>query len=477
VKRFLPFDPNQPLLLPPDLREALPAGHTALLLLDLVEALDLSEVHAGIAEEQWGGKPGFDPRVMVRVWIYAYAMGVRSSRKVQQALIENVAFRVVAHNQTPGYWALNRFRTQHREALGNLLAQTVRIAVGLGLVKLGNVAIDGTKVRANASRHKAMSYGRMDAAEAHLKAEIDAYLDTCDQQDERDDEVFGPDDDGMSLPVGLRDRQARRNQIAAAKRELEQRARDRRAREQEKRREAATAEGRAYEPREAAQDAVPRAADQVNFTDPESRIMLSSDGAFVQAFNAQAAVDASSHIVLAASVSNQAPDAEHFPGLVNEAISTTGRVPEVVTADAGYYSAKNVAHAEAVGCEPLIPPDKLRRREWRAQQAPKGRIPKNLSVPDRMRRRLATKEGKRLYLQRQASVEPVFGATKGARGLRQFLHRGVEKNHHLFRFDMAVHNVLKILAQARCRLTPPPSRPDERQRRTQAATLAAPAAA
>ena len=471
MKRFIPFDPDQPLLLPPDLRDALPAGHTALLLLDLVEALDLSEVHAGIAEEQWGGKPGFDPRVMVRVWIYAYAMGLRSSRKVQQALIENVAFRVIAHNQTPGYWALNRFRTQHRVALGNLLAQTVTMAMGLGLVKLGNVAIDGTKVRANASKHKAMSYGRMDAAEARLKAEIDAYLESCDQQDERDDEVFGPDDDGMSLPVGLRDRQVRRNKIAIAKRELEQRARDRRAREQEQRREAAAAEGRGYEPRDKIEDAVPKGSDQINFTDPESRIMLSSEGAFVQAFNAQAAVDASSHIVLAAGVSSVAPDAEHFPGLVNETIATTGCVPELFTADAGYHSSKNVAHASAVGSDALIPPDKIRRSEWHAQQAPAGAIPDGLSVKDRMRLRLATKEGKRAYLQRQASVEPVFGATKGARGLRQFLHRGLHKNHHLFRFDMAVHNVLKILRHAPCRLAQPPSRPSGRPRPEPTATF------
>ena len=476
VKRFIPFDPDQPLLLPPDLRDALPAGHTALLLLDLVEALDLSEVHAGIAEEQWGGKPGFDPRVMVRVWIYAYAVGLRSSRKVQQALIENVAFRVVAHNQTPGYWALNRFRTQHREALGNLLAQTVRMALGLGLVRLGNVAIDGTKVRANASKHKAMSYGRMDAAEARLKAEVDAYLDTCDQQDDRDDEVFGPDDDGMSLPVGLRDRQVRRNKIAAAKRELEQRARERRAREQEQRREAAAVEGRAYEPRDKIEDATPKDSDQINFTDPESRIMQ-RDGAFVQAFNAQAAVDTSSHIVLAAGVSNVAPDAQHFAGLVNETIATTGRVPELFSADAGYHSIKNVAYASAVGSDALIPPDRIRRSEWHAQQAPTGEIPNDLSIPDLMRRRLATPEGKRLYLQRQASVEPVFGATKGARGLRQFLHRGLHKNHHLFRFDMVVHNVLKILRQAQRQPTQPPSTPSAPQPPQPAATIITAAAA
>ncbi|MDF1523538.1 MAG: transposase, partial [Trueperaceae bacterium] len=207
MKRFIPFDPDQPLLLPPDLREALPAGHTALLLLDVVEELDLSEVHAGVAEEQWGGKPGFDPRVMVRVWIYAYAVGLRSSRKVQQALIENVAFRVVANNQTPGYWALNRFRTQHRVALGNLLAQTVTIAMDLGLVKLGNVAIDGTKVRGNASKHKAMSYERMLKSELELEAEIKELLEqaeAADQDEAKTPEVGGWDE---RLPEELRLRQ------------------------------------------------------------------------------------------------------------------------------------------------------------------------------------------------------------------------------------------------------------------------------
>ena len=464
MKRFIPFDPDQPLLLPPDLREALPEGHTALLLIDLVDQLDLTEVYERLADERWGGKPGFDPRMMVCVWFYAYANGVRSSRKVAQALVENVAFRVVANNQTPGHWALNRFRTTHSEALGNLLVQTVTLASGLGLVKLGNVAIDGTKIKANASKHKAMSYGRMDSTEARLKAEIDAYLEDCDRQDEEDDSTYGPDDDGMSLPEELRDTQARRSRIAAAKRELEERAKDRRAREQEKRREAAAKEGRSYRPRQKVEDAKPKDSDQVCFTDPESRIMKNGTGEIVQGYNAQAAVDTSSHIVVAAAVSNQAADAEHFQSLTTETIETTGRTPKHFTADPGYYSQENIEHAQALGSEPLIPPDKVRRSEWRAQQSPKGRIPNDLSQKDRMRRRLATKEGKELYQQRQASVEPTFGNTKHNRGLRQFLHRGLNLNHHLFRFDMAVHNALKILRELERQLAPPPADPNRANR-------------
>jgi Transposase and inactivated derivatives len=150
VKRFIPFDPDQPLLLPPDLRSALPEDHAALLIADLVDQLDLHEVTGSLPDGSLGGQPGFHPRVMVRIWLYAYTQGIRSSRAVQRALVENIAFRVVAHNQTPGFWALNRFRTQHREALGNLLEQTVKLAAGMNLVNLGNVAIDGTKVKAYA---------------------------------------------------------------------------------------------------------------------------------------------------------------------------------------------------------------------------------------------------------------------------------------------------------------------------------------
>jgi len=468
VKRFIPFDPDQPLLLPPDLRSALPEGHAALLIADLADQLDLREITNGMPDGSLGGQPGFHPRVMVRIWLYAYTQGIRSSREVQRALVENIAFRVVAQNQTPGFWALNRFRTLHREALGNLLEQTVKLAAGMDLVNLGNVAIDGTKVKAYASKHKAMSYGRMDREEARLKEEIDAYvkeqvdayLEACDVQDAKVDEMFGPDHDGFSLPEELRDTQARRNAIASARRELEARAVEKKEKEQEAKREAAAEEGRTYTPRKKAEDAKPKDRDQINFTDPESRIMV-SDGSFVQAFNAQIAVDTESHIVLAAQVGNDSPDVNYLPGILDEVTANTGEAPKVVTADAGYYSKKNVEHVTSLGAEALIPPDKIRRKAWRAQQAPKGRIPRNLSMQDRMRRRLATKEGKRLYLQRQSSVEPVFGNAKGARGLRQFLHWGVEKNHHLFRLDMVAHNLLKIVRhiQRVGRPGEPPRRP------------------
>ncbi|MDZ7801184.1 MAG: transposase [Trueperaceae bacterium] len=278
MKRFLPFDPDQPLLLPPDLREALPDGHPALLIDELVDQLDLSEIYEGLQDGEWGGKPGFDPRVMVRIWLYAYLLGIRSSRQVAKATVENIAFRVIARNQTPGHWALNRFRTRHRQALGNLLTQSVQVAANLGLVSLANVAIDGTKIKANASKHKAMSYGRMDATEERLRTEIEGFLDECDEQDEKDEETYGPEDDGMSLPEGLRDKQARRAKIAQAKRQLEERAKDHKEREQQKRRDAAKREGKTYTPRTSAEDATPQDSDQINFTDNVERAVMLSVG-------------------------------------------------------------------------------------------------------------------------------------------------------------------------------------------------------
>jgi len=462
VSRFIPFDPNQPLLLPPDLRDALPAGHSALLVGELVDQLDLSEIVEALPDERLGGAPAFDPRMLLRVWIYAYLTGVRSSRKLAQAIVENVPFRVLAHNTTPGYWALNRFRTRHNVALGNLLVQTVHLASDLGLVKLASVAIDGTKINANASKHKAMSYARMDAREAKLRAEVEAYLRSVDEHDERDERTLGPDDDGMSLPPELRDTQARRRKIAEAKRALEERARERAAREQAKRGAAAAKEGRTYQPRLRSEEALPRGSDQINFTDPESRIMQRS-GAFVQAYNAQAAVDADTHIVLAGLLTNQGVDVEQLQPLSDQTIENVGCVPQRFLADAAYYSDDNVQHVQDLGAEALIPPDKLRHSEWREQVAPTGRIPASLTRAERMRRRLATKTGKRLYLQRQASVEPVFGTTRCGRGLQQFMHRGLEKNHHLWRFDLAVHNLMKIISHLRAAITP--SAPPRRRRR------------
>ena len=202
LKRFGDYDPEQPYLLPPSPTDWLPEDHLAFFVHELVGLLELSGIYADYAPEV-GGRPPLEPRVMVAVWIYAYAVGVRSSRKVQAALVEDVAFRFLSGNQQPAYWALNRFRTRHREALADLFAQSVRLAVRAGLVKLGHVAIDGSKLQANASKNKAMSYARMQAEEQRLRQEISDYLGECDDVDPAEDDQFGGHD-GRSLPEHLK---------------------------------------------------------------------------------------------------------------------------------------------------------------------------------------------------------------------------------------------------------------------------------
>lgn len=418
-------------------------GHLSLFVHDLVEQLDLQEVMDAYGDGESGGRPPFDPRMMIRVWIYAYATGVRSSRKVQRALVEDVAFRFLSGNQLPKYWALNQFRARHREALSNLFVQSVRLAANAGLVKLGHVAIDGSKLKANASLSKAMSYGRMTREEKRLREEIDAYMEACDEIDAAEDEEFGPDHDGQEPPEHLRTREGRLEAIRKAKEELEREAKERSAREQEARRMQAVREERVFRARIDPSETRPRDREQRNFTDPDSRVMRTGKN-FVQAFNAQIAVDAERQVILATHVSNLAPDPTHLPDLLSEIETNLAACPKEVSADAGYYSEENLDAIEATGATALVAPGRITHNEWRNQKAPRGRIPKHLTRRERMKRLLSTKAGRAKYLLRQVTAEPVFGQIKHTRNLQQVHHRGLSKVHDFWRFDCAVHNFLKL---------------------------------
>lgn len=439
-KRFREFDAEQPYLLPPAPVDWLPEGHLAFFVHEIVKHLDLSAIYDSYARGV-GGRPPLEPRMMVSVWIYAYATGVRSSRKVQQALVQDVAFRFLSGNQQPRYWALNQFRTRHRIALSQLFVQSVRLAQKAGLVKLGHVAIDGSKLQAAASKNKAMSYARMIAEEERLLQEITAYLDACDEADAAEDEEYG--DDGSSVPPHLRRQADRLAAIQQAKEELEVEARERAEQEQAARREKAEGEGREFKPRTDPEDAKPKSRAQRNFTDPESRIMMNGKTT-IQGWNTQIAVDSENQIIVATELSNQSADAPHLPGLMNETHANTGAYPKEVSADAGYYSDRNLNAIEETGATALVAPGRITHDEWRNQKAPRGRIPKSLTRRERMKRFLSTKAGKARYVLRQVTAEPVYGQVKHARGLRQVLHRGQEKVRAFWRFDCAVHNLLKI---------------------------------
>lgn len=440
MKTFRDYQPDQTYLLPPSLLDWLPNDHLVHFINEVTQTFDLSAIHAAYSEKR--GQPPFHPEMMVKVWLYAYCIGIRSSRKVERALHENIGFRVLSGDQQPNYWSLNEFRRRHMSVLGDLFVQTVQLAVKAGLVNMNQVAIDGTKIKANASKNKAMSYKRMCEEEERLRSEIEAYFRECDEIDAQEDELYG-NRRGDELPEHLNTPAKRLEAIKRAKAELEAEAKEKVRREQEERKAKAEEEGRTYRPRKKPEDAKPAARSQRNFTDPESRIMKSPDG-FVQAFNCQLAVDTESQIVVGGDLTNQANDCPHLLSVLDESIENTGMVPEQTLADAGYFSESNVKDVEARGSEALIPPDKMPHRIWREQEFTDEPVPEGATPAEAMRHKLRTKEGLESYKQRQMSVEPVIGQTKGNRDLRQFLHRGMEKARHMSRFDLAAHNILKM---------------------------------
>ncbi len=442
AKKFRPHQPDQIMLLPPSLNDWLPSDHEVYFVRDIVESMDLSAIYASYRDPR--GQPPYEPLMMVQILIYGYMRGIRSSRKLERALYEDVGFRVLSGNQQPDHWTISEFRRRHHEPLGDLLAQTVQMAERMGLVDLQHASVDGTKVKANASRHSAMSYGRMKTEEERLRNEIQEYFEEMETSDREEDAKYGEDRRGDELPEHMNSRRKRLEAIQRAKEKLEQEAEERAEREAEQRKEKAESEGRTYRPRKEQRRTVPRDKDQRNFTDPESRIMLSSEGAFIQAYNAQSVVDSDSMIVLSSDLTNQAADSPHFIGLLQQSEETLQKRPEEVSADAAYYNDKHLMWLEELETEAFIPPDKVRHNEWRNMLYPRGRIPKDADRKYLMRRKLRTKRGRERYKKRQCSVEPVFGYIKEAMGFRQLLLRGEAKARSMWKFACAAYNLWKI---------------------------------
>lgn len=434
--------PDQPYLFPPAVTDWLPAKHPVYTWNALVEELDLTAIYA--AYRPGKGQPPYDPLVLVKILVYGYAQGIRSSRRLERACYDDVGFRVLTGNLQPDFWTIAAFRRRHLAALGELLGESIRLARTAGLVRAHDVAVDGTKIQANASKHRAMSYQRMEQEEDRLQQEIAAYLQALEDADRGEDAELGPEQDGWTVPDALAEAQKRRATIRAAKARLEAEARARAEAKQAERTATAEAKGKPAPP-PPADPPRPDPKAQSNFTDPDSRIMRNSDKAFVQAYNAQAAVDAETQIILAADVTNQAADNPHLLSVVDRVRAHLGRPPAGILADAGYWSEKNLTGLAQRGIAAFIPPEKLRHRDWKTRRPPRGRLPRNLSLKDRMRRVLQTKAGRRRYRRRQISVEPVFGYLKSVLGCRQFLLRSLEKVRQEWRFHCAVANLSKIL--------------------------------
>ena len=426
-KTFRPYEPDQPFLMPASMREWLPSGHLAYFVSDVVEQLDLSAVTERYAHEE-RGYPPYHPQLMVKVLLYAYCIGVPSSRKIALKLEEDIAFRVLAANNTPDFRTISDFRKDHLKALAGLFVQVLKLCQKAGLVKLGHVALDGTKIQANASKHKAMSYKRMKEEETRLEAEVAELFRKAETVDAEEDQRYGKGKRGDELPRELVFRESRLKKIREARQALEAEARQAAEKGQENN----------------AQTVMPQDKAQRNFTDADSHIMPAPGGKhFIQAYNAQAAVDSAHQVIVAAEITNRPVDRGQAEPMMAVVKANTGSFPLQMSADAGYFSSDAVINLATLGIDVYMPPGKTRHRSI-VLPAPRGRIPKSLSIPDRMRRKLRTKKGQTCYALRKELPEPVFGQIKQARGFRQFLLRGLDKVSDEWRLICAGHNLLKL---------------------------------
>lgn len=430
-KSYRPYYPDEELLLPPSLRDWLPEKHLAYFVGDVVDNLDLSAMDAVYGNEK-RGQPPYDPLMMTKVLVYGYCVGVFSSRRIERRLVEDIAFRVLAAGNQPNFRTISDFRKLHLQTLEGLFEQVLKIALEAGAMKVGRVALDGTKMKANASKHKAMSYDRMLEKEKQLKAEVKQLLEQAEAADEEEDARYGKDRAGDELPAELERRETRIKKIREAKRAVEARARQK-----------AAAEG--SDPKQAK----PQEKDQYNFTDPESRIMKGADG-FVQAYNAQAAVEPEFQLIVGQTVTQAANDKEQLIPMLATIEEQSGQRPEEVLADSGYCSENNLEQLDAPAEENparrvigYIATERQKHDEYK-QPCGRGPLPKGATRVDRMRRKLKTKAGKSVYAARKAIVEPVFGQIKQARGFRQFLLRGIDNVRGEWSLVCLTHNILKF---------------------------------
>jgi transposase len=413
---YLPYEPQQMLLLPESLQEWLPEGHLAHFISDAVDGLDLGAFHARYAKDGPRNQP-FHPAMMVKVLVYGYATGVFSSRKIARKLHEDVAFRVLAARNFPAHRTIREFRALHLKELGELFVQVVRLAREMGLVKLGTIAVDGTKVKANASRHKAMSYGHMLKAEAELKAQIQALLNKARAADEAE-----KNEPELDIPAEIARRQDRLDAIAAARARLEQRQREadlERGRSDDDDHKPRGHDGKPKGGRYARAFGVPRDKTQDNFTDPDSRIMKRAGGGFDPAYNGQTAVDDTAHIIVAAELVNCAADAGELPRMLQAVQANLGAYPGQTLADAGYRS--EAVFEQLAGCTDLVVA--LGREGKKHADINATSLPHTAAMAAKMQ----TDEGRAAYRRRKWLAEPPNGWIKNVLGFRQFSVRGLQR--------------------------------------------------
>ncbi len=447
-KVFRRYDPDQSFLMPPSLDDWLPQDHTARFIADVVdEMLDLSSVYDSYVSAS--GAPPYDPTMMLKLLLYAYSTGVTSSREMERRCHVDVAFRWLSANTAPDYRSIARFRRRHLAAVDDLFIQVLVLCSEAGLVKLGRVALDGTKLRASASRRKAMSYGRLGPRIEQLEAEVAAILAEAEATDLAEDEEFGEDKRGDEVPPELARQESRLVKLRAAKEAIEAEAAEKAAVKAAERAEKDGADetGAAEAAAEAAAGATPADRAQRSFTDPESRMMKTNDG-FHYAYNAQAVVDEYSQVVIAANITEQAGDVGQLLPMITAATENLDgagidAAPKMFLADAGYCSQDNLEAVAAAEISALVATGRIRRNE-RVPDTPRGRIPKDATQRERMARRLRTKAGRTDYARRKAIVEPVFGQMKVRQHAGHLRLRGIAGAQGEWTLHAICHNLRKL---------------------------------
>lgn len=445
--RFKPYCPDQMLLLPPDMKQWLPEGDLAYFIMDVVGELDLSAIYNHYSSSGCG-QPPFNPRMMTSLILYAYCVGLPSSRKIETATYAQIPFRVITADQHPDHDTVADFRKTHLQALAGLFVSVLQLCQKAGLAKLGHISLDGTKVKANASKHKAMSYDRMDKTLQQLQAEVEQLLEEAKTVDEQEDARYGKGKRMDELPEDLRRRQDRIAKIKQARQSLKDEAKAKADAKREalaKQEEALKQAGKTRQgkkPNDPSDTPAPKA--QRNFTDPESRIM--KDGAsksFEQAYNCQIASDEQAQVIVGTNVTQETNDKQQVKPVIEDVKKRTGQTPKKASLDAGYYSDDNVAYLESEQIDGYIATGRQKHGE-KIPPTPRGRIPKNATTKDRMARKLRTVKGRATYSKRKQIVEPVFGQIKEARGFRRFSLRGLANVICEWDIVCLTHNLLKL---------------------------------
>jgi len=443
MKRFRTCTLDQPLLLSPSLHDWLPDGHLARFVAQVVAALDLSEILHHYQRKDGRGKAAYHPEMMVRLLLYGYAVGVRSSRAIEKATYEDLGFRYLSGDQHPDHDSIAEFRKVHLERLSELFLQGLKLCQKAGLVRLGQVALDGTKIAANASRRESRTYKRLTEKEAILQAEINRLMEEAERVDRQEDDQFGKGKRGDELPADLATAEKQLAKIQAAKRELEEEARQKA--EQAKKEQAAQngkpQDGAQRMRWDRAEGGVPEEKTQGNLTDAHSNLMI--DGAtkaFVQGYNAQVAAAGTPQIIIAQTVVSAPTDQQQLKPMMELIEQTVGAVGDLTAADAGYWNGSSIAEQQSLGRDLLIPPD-------RGPDPKTGELAKNAPnspIAQQMRQRLDDPEEKKKYHKRAGMVEPIFGMIKEQLGYRRFLLRGLQKVKGEWGIICTVFNLLKL---------------------------------